>query len=360
MEVRVASVSNVRKVVLLDDEMRIVEPVYLFLEFQRKRKKAFNTLKAQAQDLKVFFSFLRERGLRFDELVPLDVLAYVEYLRSGGSDFVALYKESARANSTINRMISTLQTFYGFAEIEFGTRNCMLTEAVSRPLSMPREMLYHARRDNLVRVSIYKAKPSAHKVKLVSEDELNAVLEQLPRHRDRLLLTFLFLTGARIQEALDLRIDDVPIPDESLSVGVFQEVKSKGKVRDIYAPMGLIVEIDQFILGERAKSGMGSGHVFVAERPGFRGRQLAYANARQITQRAMEKAGVRFNFHDLRHTFNTNLAEAGVDVSVRQLLLGHEHASTTERYTHLSDPYIFGQLEGYWRKSSLLREGGRN
>ncbi len=49
----------------------------------------------------------------------------------------------------------------------------------------------------------------------------------------------------------------------------------------------------------------------------------------------MRKAGVKdFRFHDLRHTFATRLAQAGVDLYKISKLLGHKDIKMTQRYAH--------------------------
>ena len=42
-------------------------------------------------------------------------------------------------------------------------------------------------------------------------------------------------------------------------------------------------------------------------------------------------------FHDLRHTFGTRLADAGVDIVKIAELMGHQSILTTRRYTHATD-----------------------
>lgn len=49
----------------------------------------------------------------------------------------------------------------------------------------------------------------------------------------------------------------------------------------------------------------------------------------------MERAKIEdFKFHDLRHTFATRLAQAGVDIFKIAKLLGHKDIKITQRYSH--------------------------
>ena len=48
-----------------------------------------------------------------------------------------------------------------------------------------------------------------------------------------------------------------------------------------------------------------------------------------------ENAGVSCRLHDLRHTFCTRLAEAGVPESTMLALMGHMSRSMLERYSHI-------------------------
>ena len=352
MELHVLDAGKVT-VVLLDNDMKIVKPVYHFLKFQQQKGKSDNTLLANGRDLCLFWIFLKKNGYSYDQVTPRMIAEFIDFLR-GGDDMLVLYKESTRSNRTINRILSTVHTFYQYHADMQEIDNPMLMHDVNRPLNMFKGILEHARTDSKTKQSIFKLKESNHAVHLVTDAEMEAVLIKLTKHRDILLYKMLYLTGARIQEVLDLEIEAVPVPDMSKSIGVLQQIQSKGKRRDLYVPMSLLAELDEFIMEERSQIETDHSYIFVSEQKKQLGKQLTYSAAYDKLKKVQTEAGVDFNFHDLRHTFCSNLIESGMDVSIVRIIMGHEHIFTTQRYTHLSGQHIKDSLSRYWSQSSLL------
>ena len=73
---------GITKYVLLDDNMRLVQPVNRYLEYLRLRGRAERTIRSYGYDLKAFFVFLQRKGLTYEIVDAAMIQEYVEYLRS--------------------------------------------------------------------------------------------------------------------------------------------------------------------------------------------------------------------------------------------------------------------------------------
>lgn len=351
MQVQKVKMDGITHWVLLDDDMHLIAPVCEFLEFQRKIERSDNTLRAYATDLKIYWEFLNQNYHTYKE-VSADVIAdFVDYLRGGTAEDALLYVKSVRTNRSINRILSSVRRFYCYSRLRGVCGNPVSLEDVPEGGRMYHGYLIHTHALHQTKKSVFKLKEAGKKVRLVSEEEMRRFLGVLPRKRDRLLFELLYFTGARIQEALDLEIAMVPQPDACKSVGVFRQIRSKGKRRDLYAPMFFIRKLYDFV-HERGRDG--DRYVFVAEKANYAGRQMTYHSAYGIMKRAQEPLGMEFTFHDLRHTFCTRLIEQGVDIGIVQLVMGHERLYTTRQYLHLSDSCLLDYMSRYWAE----QEGG--
>ncbi|MCL5965766.1 MAG: site-specific integrase [Deltaproteobacteria bacterium] len=80
-------------------------------------------------------------------------------------------------------------------------------------------------------------------------------------------------------------------------------------------------------------------HVFVNEE----GKR--YGDVKKGFHAACRRAGIKdFRFHDLRHTFASQLVMAGVDITTVKALLGHKTLTMTLRYSHLAPSHTRNAL----------------
>lgn len=92
---------------------------------------------------------------------------------------------------------------------------------------------------------------------------------------------------------------------------------------------------------------------------GYAGQELSYVAAWMIMRKAVQKAGLEqrgYSLHSLRHTFATNMLNAGIRLEVLQQLLGHLSIDITQQYARLSDT----TRENNFFKAMAVIEKGEN
>jgi integrase len=140
--------------------------------------------------------------------------------------------------------------------------------------------------------------------------------------------------GLRLGELLALRWRDVDFSGHALTIsramsaGVESSTKS-GRVRRVPMPDQAAAALDRL---SHREDFTGAGElVFV----NVLGRPLDGSAVRRRFKAARDAIGIRpLRFHDLRHTYGSLLAAAGVDLVTIQAAMGHSQLATTSRYLH--------------------------
>ena len=167
----------------------------------------------------------------------------------------------------------------------------------------------------------------------VTQEESLALKEALETSENPMLkyiIAFLLVTGARKQEALKARWEDI-----DLTANVWRIPLSKsGKVRHITLSE-TAVNFLTLVQGHNAKllgqAFMSCPYVFPNPKT-----LKPFCTIFYSWDTARKKAGLpEVRIHDLRHTFASTLVNNGVSLYEVQKLLGHAHIRTTERYAHL-------------------------
>ena len=87
-------------------------------------------------------------------------------------------------------------------------------------------------------------------------------------------------------------------------------------------------------------------------------KQLCYTTARNIFTQSLRETGLQgkgYTLHSLRHTFASELLNAGMRLECLQLLLGHRDIEMTRRYARLTDK---SREEEYFRAMVIIEQGG--
>ncbi len=188
------------------------------------------------------------------------------------------------------------------------------------------------------------AKTQRKQVTFLNEEELERLFKQpkidtLPGLRDRAILELLFSSGLRVSELVGLDKDNVNLKRREFMV------RGKGqKDRPIFISPDAANWLEQY-LNKRDDNTKplfvrysGSKHVDLS---GNFHRLTARSVQRMVSRYAL-LAGITKHVspHTLRHSFATDLLMNGADLRSVQAMLGHSNISTTQIYTHVTDPHL--------------------
>jgi site-specific recombinase XerD len=165
---------------------------------------------------------------------------------------------------------------------------------------------------------------------VLSEQEVHRLLEALEKPRFRVFFTTMYAAGLRISETCRMQTGDI-----DAARGVIHVRKGKGgKERLVMlSPRLLVILRAYWKLARPPAPWLFTGRT---------GRPIAAEVARKALARATAAAKLdkKVTPHVLRHSFATHLLEAGTDLRVIQVLLGHNNIRATTRYTRVSAAMI--------------------
>ncbi|MFC7363770.1 MULTISPECIES: tyrosine recombinase XerC [Bhargavaea] len=263
------------------------------------------TVEGYRKDLEEFFAFLESEGIGGEEDIRYpEARLYVTRLYE---------RELGRA--TISRKISSLRSFFKFANTRFG-----IDDQAFRSL-------YHPKKEEKLPQFFY-------------EEEMAQLFEanagNSPKEiRDTALLELLYATGMRVSELTGLSVQDA---DPDLDI---VRVMGKGR-RERYIPFGHFAAdaLGRYLDTARPAIMKGNKHdrLFV----NMRGTPLTDRGVRHILEEMVKKAALHVSIHPhmLRHTFATHLLNNGADMRSVQELLGHASLSSTQVYTHVTKEHL--------------------
>ncbi len=279
---------------------QLKQKYYDYLRLEKNYSE--HTLIAYRDDLAFFESFLKGT---FDDsdlvrVVYPQIRAWIVSLSDDGI-----------SNSSINRKISSLRSFYKFL---------LKTKVI---LVSP--LLKH------------KALKSPKKLQIpFSEKELDLVLNSLKFSddfdgiRDKLVIDLFYTTGIRRAELIGLKVQDV-----DLYGGTIKVLGKRNKERIVPLLPVVIIQIKKY-LTERAdiQTIRDEDSFFLLSKGVKLSNSFVYRIINYYFSSVSEK--VKKSPHILRHTFATHLLNHGADINSVKELLGHSSLASTQVYTHSS------------------------
>lgn len=272
-----------------------------------ERGLASNTVDAYRRDLDQYRMFLAgDSSIPIDDIDASMVTSFVEMLRDLGV-----------ADSTISRKVAAIRGMHRFLAVEdyAGHDPTTLLESPKRKVGIP------------------KALSIADVAALLDAVDTSTALGL----RNAALLEFMYATGARVSEAIDLDQIDVDL-DDATAVVTGKGSKQRVVPLGTYAVDSLkrYYPVRMSLVGDVRDPGA----VFIS----VRGRRLTRQAVWQIIKKVAKDAGVdeaNVSPHVLRHSAATHMIEGGADLRSIQELLGHASISTTQTYTRVSPRHLY-------------------
>ena len=284
--------------------MTFEQALTLYLDHLRiERSLSPNTITAYQRDLR---SFADLAG--FSELSSVTEDSIIEYsaqLRSRGI-----------AQSSINRSLSSLRSFFAYVGREFD-------------LEDPTRAIEHSKVPGRLPKALTISEISALINASWSESEPLTL-------RDRAMIELLYGTGARVSELIGINVNDISTTKIDGEEVTLLKLRGKGS-KERVVPIGSFASkaVEDYLVrirpGLLAKSKTASNALFLNQR----GARISRQSAWSMVVRASEKAALtgKVSPHVFRHSYATHLLDGGADIRVVQELLGHASVNTTQIYT---------------------------
>lgn len=274
-------------------------------------------------DLRLFFRFLKKsRGLvdadlAFEEIDIQDItLADVASVKTDEIyEYLHFINRSRENNAnTRSRKVSSLRSFYKYLT----AKTHQIAKDPVKDLEVP---------------TIKKSLP-----KFLTLDEAQALLRSPEGDfavRDYCILTLFLNCGMRLSELVGINLSD--LREDMINI------TGKGnKERLVYLNDACIKALEAYRKDRDTHlyTHKDDKALFLSSR----GTRLSARRVEQIVDENLKRAGLAergFSAHKLRHTAATLMYRYGnVDMLALKEILGHEHVSTTEIYTHISDQQL--------------------
>ena len=198
------------------------------------------------------------------------------------------------------------------------------------------------------------ARTRRKQVTYLNEDELALLfaapkIETIVGLRDRAILELLFASGLRVSELVSLDRDHINLKRREFMV------RGKGQKDRLVFVSEEAAKWIKLYLEKRTDNAKPlfirySGSKKIDLSGDFQ--RLSTRSVQRLIAHYALLAGITKHVspHTMRHSFGTDLLMNGADLRTVQVMLGHSNISTTQIYTHITDPHLKSSYEKYHTK----------
>jgi integrase/recombinase XerC len=272
-----------------------------------------------------------------------DFIEYLKVIRKDSNytlvnykdDIVELYREFP---DLINISEDDVRSYLEYLYKKNYNRN-----TISRKLSAIRSFYRYLVKEDIVKVNYFKdiSNPKRAKSlpKYVKDDDLEKMFlvsdKSTPLgQRNNLIIEMLYATGVRVSELVNIKLNDINNYDNTIKI-LGKGSKERIVLFGSFCEDALKLYLDD---GRCILDKNNSEYLFLNKN----GSKLSDRSVRNIINDIVFKCSIDYHIspHTLRHTFATDMLNAGADlVSVKEML-GHSSLNTTSIYTHVSNTQI--------------------
>ncbi len=225
--------------------------------------------------------------------------------------WIVLLVNSGISNKTINRKISSLNSFYKFLK-KIGVNKI-------NPLNEHKSL----KTKSIVQIPFSKSEVSS----VLNPENFTKDFDGV---RDNLILEILYCTGIRRNELINLKINNIDLANQRIKV-----LGKRNKER--YIPiLNSTVQLLNSYLELRNKLNFINDKDFLLITS--RGKKIYENLVNRVTKKYFSKysSKLKKSPHILRHSFATHLLDNGADLNSVKDLLGHTSLAATQIYTNRS------------------------
>lgn len=177
-------------------------------------------------------------------------------------------------------------------------------------------------------------KAESRSIKFLEREQIERLLNIAESLRDRAILEVLFSTGLRVSELTGLNRDHINFERKEFGV-----IGKGRRARVVFLSDTAVSWLKKYLDARQDDD-----KALFIRSAGKKDAELRLTprSVQRLVEKYVKKARlpIKITPHGLRHSFATDLLSGGADLRAIQEMLGHKNVSTTQIYTHITNPQL--------------------